>query len=273
MKIVVLVKQVPVTVRVEFDKEKGLLIREGMESELNPLDLYAVEEAIRIKERLGDDVEIIALSMGPQMAVKAVKDAIAMGCDKGYLLSDKKFAGSDTQATSYALSMGIKMIEKSFDIILCGEKATDSETGQVGPGIAAHLGIPVLNYISKIAEIEAGKVIVHRAVEGGHEVLEAFTPVIVSVIKEINEPRYTTLKGKIRAKKTEVPVLSAGDIGADEDRLGTKGSLTSVVDTFYPEATRRGEIIYATKDLDEAVNSLVDFLKSQKCLMRSNNGK
>ncbi|MBW1673846.1 MAG: electron transfer flavoprotein subunit beta, partial [Deltaproteobacteria bacterium] len=133
MKIVVLIKQVPATDKVKMDDETGTMIRDGVEAELNPLDLYAVEEAVRIKENLGDDVEISVISMGPRMAVDAVKNAIAMGCDKGYLLSDRKFAGADTLSTAYSLSIGIKKIIDEFDLILCGERATDGETGQVGP--------------------------------------------------------------------------------------------------------------------------------------------
>ena len=195
MKIVVLVKQVPATDKVKMDEETGTMIREGVEAELNPLDLYAVEEAVRIKENLGDDVEISVISMGPRVAVEAVKNAIAMGCNKGYLLSDRKFAGADTLSTAYSLSIGIKKIVDEFDLILCGERATDGETGQVGPGIGAHLGLPVLTYVSKIEEVGGGKIVAHRAIEGGYEVVEAAMPVLVSVVKEINEPSIPTLKG------------------------------------------------------------------------------
>jgi len=266
VKIVVLVKQVPATDKVKMDEEKGTMIREGVESELNPLDLYAVEEAVRIKENLGDDVEISVLSMGPRMAVEAVKNAIAMGCDKGYLLSDRKFAGADTLSTGYVLSTAIKKMIAEFDLILCGERATDGETGQVGPGIGAHLGLPVLTYVSNIAEITEEKIIVHRAIEGGYEVVEAPTPVLVSVIKEINEPRIPTLRGKIKAKNTEVPILTAEDIGTDEDRLGLQGSPTWVVKTFHPQVARKGEILSTSKGLDEAVNGLVDFLRKREII-------
>lgn len=260
MKIVVLIKQVPATDKVKMDDETGTMIRNGVEAELNPLDLYAVEEAVRIKENLGDDVEISVISMGPRMAVEAVKNAIAMGCDKGYLLSDRKFAGADTLSTAYSLSIGIKKIVDEFDLILCGERATDGETGQVGPGIGAHLGLPVLTYVSKIEEVGAEKIVAHRAIEGGYEVVEAPTPVLVSVVKEINEPSIPTLRGKIKAKNTEIPILTAEDIGADETKLGLKGSPTRVVKTFHPKVTRKGEFLSTSKDLDEAVDGLVDFL-------------
>ena len=266
MKIVVLIKQVPATDKVKMDDETGTMIRDGVEAELNPLDLYAVEEAVRIKENLGDDVEISVISMGPRMAVDAIKNAIAMGCDKGYLLSDRKFAGADTWATGYTLSIAIKKILAEFDLILCGERATDGDTGQVGPGIGAHLGLPVLTYVSKIEDIGAGKIIAHRAIEGGHEVVEVPIPVLVSVVKEINEPGIPTLRGKIKAKNTEIPILTAEDIGADETKLGLKGSPTRVVKTFHPTVTRKGEILSTSKDLDGAVDGLADFLRKTEII-------
>jgi len=258
--IMVLVKQVPATDKVKMDEETGTMIRDGVASELNPLDLYAVEEAVRIKERLGSGVVISVLSMGPQKAAEAVRSAIAIGCDSGFLLSDKKFAGSDTWATAYALSTGIRKVAGGVDLVLCGERATDGETGQVGPEVGAYLGLPVLTYVSKIEEIGDGRIVAHRAVEGGHEVVEAPLPALVSVVKEINEPRMPNLKGKMKAKRTEVPILTAEDIGADESRLGLKGSPTRVVKIFRPQLARSGTIVSAQADPDAAVEGLVDFL-------------
>lgn len=266
MEIVVLVKQVPSTDKVKMDEETGTMIREGVESELNPLDLYAVEEAVRMKEKLGDDVEISVISMGPKMAVDAVKNAIAMGCDRGYLLSDRKFAGADTWATGYTLAMAIKKFLAGFDLILCGERATDGETGQVGPGVGAQLGLPVLTYVSKIEQGGTGKIRAHRAIEGGHEVVEAPLPALVSVVKEINEPRIPTLKGKIKAKNKEIPILSAEDIGVDESELGLKGSLTRVMKTFHPQVARKAEILSTAQDLYGSVNSLIDYLRKKEII-------
>ncbi|OGP50938.1 MAG: electron transfer flavoprotein subunit beta [Deltaproteobacteria bacterium RBG_13_43_22] len=260
MKIVVLVKQVPATDNVKMDEETGTMIRDGIESEVNPLDLYAIEEAVRIKERIGEGVEINVLSMGPKKAVEAVRSAIAIGCDKGYLLSDRKFAGSDTWVTAYALSTGITKLVSGFDLILCGERATDGETGQVGPEVGAYLGLPALTYVSKIEEIGNGKIIAHRAVEGGHEVVESPLPVLVSVVKEINTPRMPNFSGKMKAKKIEIPLLTAEDIGADEERLGLQGSPTRVVKIFRPQVARKGKIVSTAGDPDGAVSGLVDFL-------------
>jgi len=263
VKVVVLAKQVPATDKVKMDEETGTMIRDGVESEINPLDLYAVEEAVRTKEKMEGDVEVSVISMGPRKAMNAIRSAIALGCDKGYLLSDKKFAGSDTWATSYALSTGIKKLVADFDLILCGERATDGETGQVGPEIGAWLNLPVLTFVRKIEEIGDGKIIAHRAVEGGHEVVEAPTPVLVSVIKEINDPRMPNFAGKMKAKKAEIPVLTADDIGADIGKVGLKGSPTRVVKIFRPKVRRSGEIVSAFEDLEGSVNGLVDFLEKK----------
>jgi electron transfer flavoprotein beta subunit len=265
VRLAVLVKQVPATDKVKMDEKTGTMIREGVEAELNQLDLYAVEEAVRMKEKIGEEVKISVISMGPPMAVNAIKEAISMGCDEGYLLSDRKFAGADTLATAYALSVALKDIGK-FDVIFCGAKATDGETGQVGPSVAAQLDMPVLTYVSKIEEIADGKIKVQRAIEGGHEVVESTIPAVISVVKEINEPRTPTLKDKIRVKKVEIPTLTAQDIGAEESRLGKSGSPTTVVKIFYPQVSRQGEIVSATEDLDVTVNKLMDFLKQKEII-------
>ena len=260
MKIVVLIKQVPATDKVKMDEETGTMIRDGIESEINPLDLYAIEEAIRIKERVGTGVEISVISMGPKKAEEAVRSAIALGCDQGYLLSDRKFAGSDTWATAYTLATGIKKILGTFDIILCGERATDGETGQVGPEVGTYLDLPVLTYVSKIEKLSDDKIVAHRAVEGGHEVVEASLPVLISVIKEINTPRMPNFSGKMKAKKAEIPLMTADDIGADEERLGLKGSPTRVVKIFRPQVARKGKIVSWAGDPEGAIDGLVGLL-------------
>ena len=263
LKIVVLVKQVPATDHVKMDEETGTMIRDGVASEVNSLDLYAIEEAVRIKEKLGDGVEITVISMGPKKAVEAVKSAIALGCDKGYVLNDKKFAGSDTWSTAYALSAGIKSLVGDFDMVLCGERATDGETGQVGPEVGAYLDIPVLTYVSKIEQIHEGKLIAQRAIEGGHERVETRMPVLVSVVKEINDPRMPNFKGKMKAKNAEIPLVTAEDIHADETKLGLKGSPTRVVKIFRPRVTRKGRVVSAKDDPEGAVNGLMGFFKDK----------
>ncbi|MEW6185215.1 MAG: electron transfer flavoprotein subunit beta/FixA family protein [Thermodesulfobacteriota bacterium] len=263
MKIVVLIKQVPATDKVKMDEESGTMIRDGVESEVNPLDLYAVEEAVRIKERIGNGVEIHVISMGPKKAEEALRSAIALGCDRAYLLSDRKFAGSDTWVTAYTLSAAIRKIVGDFDLILCGERATDGETGQVGPEVGAYLDLPILTYVSKIETLQDRKIIAQRAVEGGHEVVESPLPVLISVVKEINTPRMPNFSGKMKAKKAEIPVLTAEDIGADEARLGLKGSPTRVVKIFRPQVARKGTVVSCVGNLQGAVDGLVDFLEEK----------
>jgi electron transfer flavoprotein beta subunit len=242
-----------------MDEETGTMIREGIESEVNPLDLYAIEEAVRIKEKT-EGVEISVISMGPKKAEEALRSAIALGCDKGVLLSDRKFAGSDTWVTAYTLSTAIKKVMGDFDIILCGERATDGETGQVGPEVGAYLDLPVLTYVSKIETIAEKKIIAHRAIEGGHEVVEAPLPLLISVVKEINTPRMPNFSGKMKAKKAEIPILTAEDIEADEERLGLKGSPTRVVKIFRPQVARKGTVVPVAGNPEGAVDGLVCFL-------------
>ncbi len=263
MKIAVLVKQVPATDKVKINRETGTMIRENLESELNPLDMYAVEEAVRLKEKY-QNIETVVISMGPPFAKDVIKDAISMGIDKGYLLSDKKFGGADTWATAYTLSKAIKKLG-DFDIILTGERATDGETGQVGPSLAAQLDFPILTYVSNIIEIKTKSIVVERLIEGGKEKTEANLPVVINVVKEINEPRIPNFAGKMRAKKIEIPVLTSADIGVDPAKIGLLGSPTRVVNVYYPKMTRKGKII-KPKDIEKGVDELIQFLKEKNII-------
>lgn len=260
MRIAVLVKEVPATDKVKMDEKTGTMIRSGMESELNPLDMYAVEEAVRIKEKF-ENVHVVAISMGPPQAVNSLKEAISMGCNDGYLMSDKNFAGSDTLATAYALSAAIQKLG-NFDLIFTGERATDGETGQVGPSVATQLGIPVVTYVSKIEKISDEFVRVCRSIEGGKETVEVELPALLSVVKEINEPRIPNLAGKIASKSKKVPLLTANDIEVVLDKVGLSGSPTRVVKVFYPKLSRDGKII-KVRDLESAVNELVEFMRQK----------
>ena len=261
-RIMVLVKQVPATENVKLDEETGTMVRTGMEAVINPLDLYAVEEAVRLKEQAGGDLRVTVLSMGPPQAVEAVREAIAMGCDEGFLLSAREFAGADTWATAYALACAIRTLG-TVDLVLCGERATDGETGQVGPMVGAFLDLPLLTYVSRIEHIDDGDLVAHRAVEGGHEVLKTRLPALLSVVKEINEPRLPTLGGKMRARRAAVPVLGPRDVGAEPQNLGLAGSPTRVVKVFYPSVTRTGtKVSVEVESLEICVNQLVEFLES-----------
>jgi electron transfer flavoprotein beta subunit len=268
MHIVIPIKQVPETSKVKMDPETGTMIREGVESIINPLDLYAIETGIQIAEspcpepgRRGGGRTTV-LSMGPAKAEEALREAIAMGCSDGVLLSSRAFAGSDTWATSYALSRAIAKLGP-YDLILCGERATDGDTGQVGPGIAAWLDIPVATYVSGILEWRDKSVVVKRLVEDGYETLEIETPCLLTVVKEIAYPRMPTLRGKQRARKVAIPVWGPDEIGAAPDSIGLKGSPTRVVKIESPRVARDGEI-RAPKDpadLEKAVDGIVAYLE------------
>lgn len=264
MRIAVLIKQVPATDKVKMDEKTGTMIRSEMESELNPLDMYAVEEAVRIKEKFGKKVYITVISMGPSQAVEAIKDAISMGCDDGYLLSDRQFAGADTFATAYTLSAAIRKIGR-FELVFTGERATDGETGQVGPSVAAQLDIPVVTYVSRIEEIIDDTIRVQRLIEGGHETIEVSLPALLSVVKEINEPRIPNLAGKMKAKSLTIPILMADQIGVSLDRVGLSGSPTRVVKIFYPRLSRDGRIVRA-RDVDTVVDDLIEFMRKRELI-------
>jgi electron transfer flavoprotein beta subunit len=261
MNIIVCIKQVPNTTDVKIDPVTNTLIREGVESVINPFDTYAIEEAVRLKERFGGKVTVI--TMGPPQAENAIKEAISLGCDEGILVSDRKFAGSDTWATSYTLSKTIKKIGK-FDMIICGKQAIDGDTAQVGPGIAAFLDIPQITFVKKIEDIKDSLMRAERMTEEGYDIIESPLPCLITVVKEINEPRLPSLKGKMRAKKAEIKKLEAKDLDADPDLLGLKGSPTKVVKIFTPPPRKGGQILEG--EVKDISGKLVDLLKGEICL-------
>ena len=240
MNIIVCIKQVPNTTDVRIDPVKNTLIREGVESIINPFDTYAIEEAVRLKERFTGKVTVI--TMGPPQAEAALKEAISLGCDEGILVSDRKFAGSDTWATSYTLACAIKKIG-AFDIILCGKQASDGDTAQVGPGISTHLDIPQVTYVKKIEEIKNNLAKVERMTEEGYDIVETPIPCLFTVVKEINTPRLPSLKGMMRAKSAKIIQWTAADINSDPKKIGLDGSPTRVVKIFTPAPRKGGEIL------------------------------
>jgi len=268
MRIVVPIKQVPETNAVKMDEATGTMIREGVEAIINPLDLYAIEIAIRLRERQGNGgAEVIAVSMGPPKAVTALREAIAMGCDSAVLVSGKAFAGSDTWATSYTLAAAIRKIG-GYDLIVCGERATDGDTGQVGPGIAAWLDLPVATYVGKVDELAAGRCRVHRLVEDGYEVLELDLPAVLTVVKEVADPRLPTLRGKQKARRADIPTWGAADMDIDESRCGLNGSPTRVVRIFRPKVARQCEKVTAADEqaVEQAAGQLLTFLQKRDLL-------
>lgn len=258
MNIVVCIKQVPNTTQVRINPETNTLIREGVESIINPFDMYAIEEGVRLREKLGGKVTVV--SMGPPQAEGALREAISMGCDEGVLVTDRAFAGSDTWATSYVLSQAVKKIG-DFNIVLCGKQASDGDTAQVGPGISTHLDIPQVTYVKKIETIDEKKARVERMTEEGFEIIETPVPCLLTVVKEINEPRLPSLKGKMRAKKTEIKKMTAEDLNCDFDKIGLDGSPTRVVKIFTPAPRRGGEIL--TGEISEIVDKLTRELRSE----------
>lgn len=258
MEIVVCIKQVPDTTEVKIDPVTNTLIRQGVPSIVNPFDKHAVEAALVLREQHGGRVTVI--SMGPPQAKDALKECIAMGADAAILLSDRSFGGADTLATSYTLAAGIRKLGK-VDLILCGKQAIDGDTAQVGPELAEHLGIPQVTYVNKLT-VTGNVARVEREQEDSYEVLEVALPVLLTVVKGINEPRYPTVKGTMRANRTEIPVWTADDLDVDRNAIGLKGSPTQVRKIFTPQRRTQGEIIQG--DAKETAAILVEKLREWK---------
>ncbi|MEW5804807.1 MAG: electron transfer flavoprotein subunit beta/FixA family protein [bacterium] len=264
MNIIVCIKQVPETGNVRIDPQTHTLIRSGVPSIINPMDTYAIEEALRWKEKLGASTTV--LTMGPPQAEGALKEAISMGIDHGILLSDKKFAGSDTYATAYTLALAVRKLAP-YDLIFCGKQAIDGDTAQVGPGLAEHLGIAHIAYVKKIEEIDRDGALVRaeRLMEDGYEIVNIRMPCLLTVVKEINEPRFPSLKGKMRARKLEIPTWSAEDLEAGEmENFGLSGSPTQVRTIFPPPARGKGEIFGGEASV--MAQTLLERLKAQKVI-------
>ncbi len=261
MNIIVCIKQVPDTTEIRINPETNTLVREGVESIINPFDLYAIEEGVRIKEEHGGKVTVI--SMGPPQVESALRESISLGVDEVVHLCDRAFAGADTLATAYTLARGIAKIE-DYDIVLCGKQAIDGDTAQVGPGIAVQLDIPQVTYVKKIEEIGDGVIRVQRMTEEGYEIIEGDLPILLTVVKEINDPRLPSLRGKMKAKKAEITTWTASDIGVEEELIGLDGSPTQVVQIFSPPGREGGEFFQG--EPTEMADQLVGALERQKVI-------
>ena len=258
MNIIVCIKQVPETTEVRINPETNTLIREGVKSIINPFDMYAIEEGVRLKERFGGKVTIV--TMGPPQADAALREAISMGADEGILVCDRAFAGSDTWATSYTLSGAIKKIG-AFDLIICGKQASDGDTAQVGPGISTHLNIPQVTYVKKVEEASDKSMRLERMLEEGFEIIETPLPALLTVVKEINEPRIPSLKGMMRAKAAKVTIWGQKDLDLDPQNIGLCGSPTQVVRIFTPPQRAGGQILKG--EVPEIVQQVVELLRSE----------
>ena len=263
MNIIVTVKQVPDTNEVKIHPKTGTLIREGVPSIINPEDKNAIEEALRIKES-HDDAEVTVLSMGPPQAASALREALAMGADRAILLSDRAFAGADTLATSYMLSMAIKKIKK-YDLILCGRQAIDGDTGQVGPQLAEGLDLPQAAYAEEI-NIQGNLAIVKSNFDSVTRVIEMKMPALITVSNRINKPRFKTMNGVLRAfRDKEVVTWTKEDLKLNPMRIGFNGSPTWVRKTFIPSHSREGIVI--DKKATESAADILDFIL-EKALLR-----
>ncbi len=257
MKIVVCIKQVPATHSVSIDPETKRLVREGVASEMNPFDLYALEQGLLIREALGG--QVVALTMGPRMAEKTCREALAIGADDAVLMSDRGFGGSDTWSTSYALSQGIKKMG-DVDLVICGKQAIDGDTAQVGPGIAAHLDWPQVTYVSSMDEMTETTVTVRRMNEDGYDVVKLELPAVLTVVKDINQPRVPTLVSVVESRQAEVPVWSVEDVQAEPAYLGLDGSPTRVVSTA-PPPPREQETVTISGVPEEVARRMVHELR------------
>ncbi len=264
VKIAVCIKQVPGTTEIKINPETNTLIREGVENIINPFDSYAIEEAVRLKERFNDEnIEVTALSMGPPQSIEILKEAISVGADSAVLLSDRAFAGADTWATASTLAKGIRKIGDCRLIIL-GKQTLDGDTGQVGPELAQKMKIPFLGYVSCITELDKNKMRVKRLMEDRYETFEINLPIAISVVKDINVPRVPSLRGKMKAKNAVIPVWGAKEIEADEKEVGLSGSYTKVVKIFAPQIKHETKIIEGA--IEEKVEELHKILKELNVL-------
>ncbi len=265
--IVVCVKQTPASGAIQLDPATGVLKTQGASMAVNPFDEYAVEEAVSLKEKLpGSTVSV--LTLGQANADEVLREAIARGADQGFHICSPAFDGSDTLAVSYALAKGIEKIAKDkgpVHLVINGKQTNDGDTGQVGPGVAAWLDWPNVAFVRKVESVDDKKIVVHRMMEDGVDVLEMELPAAIAVVKEINTPRVASLKGKMAAKKAVIAKWTEADLGCAPAAIGSAGSPTRVVKTFSPPARPAGQTIDGATAADKA-KKLVDKLQEMKLI-------
>ncbi len=261
MNVVVCLKQVPGKFKIEIDPQTGTLVKGGTDNMINPFDMNALEEAMRLKEKHGGKVS--AISMGPSEAKESLREAIALGADEAVLLCDPAFDGSDTWATSHILSLGIRKLGQP-DMVICGRQTIDGETGQVGPELAEMLGLPFVSCVSRIEEVAEGHVKMQRMAEEGHHVVEMQLPGVISVVKEINVPRLPSLRGLMQSKKASITVWNARELGVDVAMVGSKGSPGRLVKVSRPQRSTRQELLQGS--LESQVEQLIGKLREAKIL-------
>lgn len=256
MRIVACIKQVPDTTEVKLDPVKGTLIREGVPSIINPDDKAGLEAALYIREQVGGTVAVV--SMGPPQADVALREALAMGADEAYLVTDRAFGGADTWATSYTISQAVKKV--GFDLIICGRQAIDGDTAQVGPQIAQHLGLPQVSYVEGIESVSETKLVLKRQFEDRYHLVEVELPCLITALGELNKPRYMSVGGVFDAyRQKEVVKITLADLSdIDIGNLGLKGSPTNVKQSFTKQPKGAGEMFEL--DADESVRVIIEKL-------------
>ena len=260
MHVVVCVKQVPDTTNVRINPKTNTLMREGVESIVNPFDEYALEEGLRLKDRLGARVTVV--TMGPPQATAVLREALARGADDAVLVSSRAFGGADTLATSYTLSQAIKKAwgGKTPDLVLFGKQAIDGDTAQVGPGVSEFLQVPLLTYLKELETKDGKSFRATTVMDDGEHVIEGTFPCVMTVLKEASTPRYAPLAGWMRAAKADIVVMDEKAIAADPIRIGLKGSPTKVVTIFPPPTKGGGEKVDARGDAAMGAKAIADFL-------------
>ncbi len=245
MKIIVCLKQVPESQNVRLDPVTHNLQREGVQSIINPFDLYALEEGLRVREQQGG--EVVVLSMGPPQAESALREALTYGADQALLLSDRAFAGADTWATAYTLAAAIRRLGGA-QLIFCGKQAIDGDTAQVGPELAAFLDIPHVAWARKLTFVDSQRLVVERLLDHGYDQVEVTLPALITVVKEINTPRLPSFKAKLRAKSAPIPVWGLADVGLTPTQVGFQGSFTRVVSVFPPPPRGQRQLLEGTPE-------------------------
>ncbi len=260
MKIAVCIKQVPVNTKIEVDPSTGTLIREGTETQLNPYDEYAIEEALRIKEQTGGHVSIF--TMGPPQAEEILQDALAMGADSAYLLTDRSFAGADTLATSYTLSKAMEYIGLP-DLIICGKQAIDGDTAQVGPSISQILNTSLSSNVQKIKSISENSITVEQMMDNGFHVVNLKLPALITVVKGINTPRVALLGNRLKALNEKTNILNSEVLNIKPSQCGLEGSPTRVYKSFAPKRNKTCKMLKGeySKLTDDLLSILTPFLK------------
>ncbi len=260
MNILVCIKQVPDSNKVEVDPVTGVLKRNGVESKMNPYDLYAIESALRIREEVGG--KICVLTMGPPQAAAVIREAFAMGVDDGVLISDRKFGGADVLATSYTIAQAIKLLGV-FDLILCGKQTTDGDTAQVGPEVSEWLNIPSVSNVSRIAELKEDTVTVEMDMTHDIEIAKVWFPCLLCVDKDIFMPRLPSYLKKLETKEREIRVISLDQLEDKEEKhYGLNGSPTQVQRIFPPESNAHREMWTGMKT--ELTNNMLHTLQELK---------